>query len=242
MTLKINQRPGGANVPPFDEVQDTRKFTVIRDEFAGGLLTTGNVGDLGWSITQITGDSGGAAAIVAGVAGKVGVVSLSTGSTTPAANDEAAFTLASGQLILPTAASGNMAYAHARISLPSIAGVEFRFGFADATPAASRDTDGVFIEFDASASADWVGVSSAASSASTVTNADIADVAAATWYDVEVAANQGSAYFWVNQEFVGQVSTNLPTVALVPAIKVEAEGAAEKFVQVDAAMIRVPVV
>ena len=240
----VNSRPGGANIPPFDAVADVRKYAIVRDEFLGGLTTSGNVGELGWTITQVTGDSApdvDQISTASVVLGHPGVIGLNTGATTPAANDEGALTLA-GALQLPDSTVEGMVYAAAVVRFPNITAVEFNFGFFATSLNAGRDTNSVSLEFDASADGDWNAVTVAGSTATAVANTDIASSAVAvdTWYTLEVAADQNSAYFWVDGEQVAHITTNIPTAVLVPGFKVATEANAEKTVYIDAFMLRAP--
>lgn len=232
-------RPGGANVPPFDTLADPRRFSIAIDDFVGGSTETGEVGSLGFTITSIAGDSGPDVDYIATAAtllGSPGVISLNTGATTPAASDEGALTLA-GAVAFSTAT--DPIYVASRVRFPSVASVEFNFGLFATSLNAGRDTDSLTIEFDASADAQFQGVSVASSTASAV---DLGvTVAADTWYTLEIVATGTWAGFYVDGDFVGEVTSNLPTsTALVPGFKVATEANAEKSVLIDFFCLRTP--
>lgn len=240
--MTISNRPGGANVPPFDASDDIRKFVVLREEFLGGEGgTTGILGELDWVVTSIAGSAASDADIdVTGYLGHPGVVSLNTGPTTPAANDEGGFTL-SGAVVLPDSTVDGMIYTAAIVRFASVTAIEFNFGLFDLSLGAQRDTDSVCIELDISADDFFVGAATAGSAAvgADVSGTELAAVIN-TWYTLEVAADSGSAFFWVNGELLGEISGTQTALPLYPGFKVTTETTAEKSVLADAFMIRAP--
>jgi len=242
----VSRRPGGANVPPFDSVADVRKYAIFSDDFVGNLGgtlddTNAGISELGWVVTDIVGAGDSDLDIIttaATVIGHPGVVSLNTGPTTPAANDEAGLTLP-GAVVLPT---DGMIYAAAVVRFPSVAAIEFNFGFFDLSLAAQRDTDSICIELDVSAATNFVGAATAGSSAVGADVAETTVVAAAdTWYTLEVAADASSAYFWVNGESLGTIAGTQTALPLYPGFKVTTETTAEKSVLIDVFGMRTPV-
>lgn len=87
-----------------------------------------------------------------------------------------------------------------------------RFGFLDSTAAAP--VDGVYFEYDTSASANWRICTSDGSVRTQMATA--VAVAAATWYQLEVAVNAAgtSAEFFINSVSVGTITTTIPTASL----------------------------
>jgi len=232
-------RPGGSNVPPFDTLADPRRFSILVDDFVGGSTETGEVGQLGFNIKQIAGDSGPDVDVITTasvVLGRPGVVQLNTGATTPAAADEGALYL-QGAVALD--ASTQPVYLAAGVRFPSVASVEFNFGLFATAVNAGRDSDSVTIELDTSASTKLTGVSVASNTASSV---DLGVTAAAnTWYTLEIIATSSWVGFYVDGDFLGELTSNIPTAALVPGFKVATEANAEKSVQIDFFCQRMPV-
>lgn len=240
----VSRRPGGANVPPFDAVADPRKYAVVRDDFVGGLVGTlddthTGIGALGWKVTDIVGAGDSDIDIVATAATTInhpGVISLNTGPTTPAANDEAGLSLATGSVSLP---SSGLLYMAAQVRFPSVTAVEFNFGLFDTTFGAGRGTDSISIELDVSADTDFNFVTNASSSATASAFVEVAAVD--TWYTLEIAADASTAYAWINGEAIDPISTNIPSgTALTPAFKVATETTAEKSVLIDWFVMRQP--
>lgn len=241
----FGSRVGGLQVP-FDATGDPRKYAYIFADFLGGLGGTRDdthvgLGEAGLKVTDIAGAADSDVDIVstaATIEGHPGVISLNTGPTTPAAGDEAGLTLPGAVAVDGTA--GPSVYAAAQVRFPSIASIEFNFGLFAVGLGAGRDTDSVSIEFDASADAEFNAVSVAASSATAV--ASTVTVAADTWYTLEVVLSSGTAFFYVNGDYVTEIETNVPTdTALVAGFKVATETTAEKSVLIDWIAVRSPV-
>jgi len=247
MTINVNGRPGGANIPAFDSVADARKLVVLREDFIGhisGTLddTNGGIGELGFIVTDVAGSADSDVDIVttaATVIGHPGVISLNTGPTTPATNDEASLTLP-GAIVLPSTASGDLVYMAAAVRFPSVTSVEFNFGLFDLSLGAGRDTDSVSIELDVSADTEFNLVSEAGSSAVGAV-ASTTTAAVDTWYTLELAGNAGSVYGWVDGELIGKIDGTHTALPLYPGFKVATETNGEKAVLIDYCMIRHPV-
>jgi hypothetical protein len=240
--MGITNRPGGANVPPFDSVADIRKFVVLRDDFIAGAAagTTGVVGELGWTVTQVSGDSApDAPQDVTGYLGHPGVISFNTGPTTPVDTEEGALTL-EGAIVLPDSTVDGMIYAASIVRFPAVTALEFYFGLFDLSLGAGRDTDSVSIELDISADTEFVGVSVAGSSVVDAIQTSTITAVLDTWYTLEIAADQGSAFFWVNGTMIGEVTGTNTALPLYPGFKMANEGSAEKSVLIDAFMLRAP--
>jgi len=248
MATVVNSRPGGANIPAFDSVADTRKLVVLREEFIGhisGTLddTNTGIGELGFIVTDVAGAADSDVDIVttaATVIGHPGVISLNTGPTTPATSDEAGLTLP-GAVVLPSVASGQMIYLASTVRFPSVTSVEFNFGLFDLSLGAGRDTDSVSIELDISADTEFNLVSEAGSSVVGAAVASETTAAVDTWYSLELAANATSVYGWVNGEYIGKVIGTHTALPLYPGFKVATETNGEKSVLIDNFMLRHPV-
>ena len=120
--------------------------------------------------------------------------------------------------------------------------LEFNFGLFDAV-AAGRGANGVGVEFDSSADAEFNlvvtdGSASTATAGSLVASFD-------TWYDIEIFASEDHAALWINGDFQAETSvkTNIPDdEPLFPVYKVACEeDTNEQFVHIDAFQLRVPV-
>ena len=154
----------------------------------------------------LTSGAGGGFAAAVGEIGHPGIVSMSTGTTNTGRvalrtdhaavilDPAAALTVAEWVIKIPTLSTGSERYA-------------LRCGFLDADTGAP--TDGVYFEYDDSASANWriaarTGGSGTPSSTSTA-------VAAGTWYTLRAeVTGTTSAEFLINSVSVGTVSSNVP--------------------------------
>jgi hypothetical protein len=198
-------------------------------------LTEGN-----WAVTDIVGSADSDVDIdVTGYLGHPGVISLNTGPTTPAANDEAGLTMR-GALVLPDSTVDGMVYAASIVRFASVTAIDFSFGLFDLSLGAGRDTDSVIIELDISADTEFVGVSTAGSATVDAVQTSTITAAINTWYTLEVAADSGSGFFWVNGELIGETTGTNTALPLYPGFKMATETTAEKSVLIDAFMLRAP--
>lgn len=222
-----SRRPGGANVPPFDAVADIRKFAVVRDDFTTGLTTSGNIGEAGWLLSNIAGT--GSVAYQTGTAGHPGIVRLTSGAV---ASNESMLSLVEDSILLDSA---SMIYAAFIVSPVAITAAEINVGLFDDVSSAGRSTDSISLELDISVSGNWFSVVNDGGSATTADSTVTA--VAGDWYVVEIAADATHAYTFLNGEQVDDVAGTF-SVALTPGVKVAAEGAAAKSVDIDAAIVR----
>lgn len=243
-------RPNVFAHPPFDAVADFRRYVILTDHFVGGNATSGTVGDLGWSVTSVAGDSVPDVDLVgtaATVQGHPGVIQLNTGATTPAAADEGALSLPNVDgIVLYDPSDGGAVddehvYVAAIVRFASVADIEFNFGLFDAAGVAGRGVNSISAEFDASADANWQLV---VVDGSTATAADTGiAVAVDTWYVLEIGANEDEVQLFIDGVLVASTaSANIPDdEGLGPVFKVATEAAAEASVLIDAFQMRVPV-
>jgi hypothetical protein len=123
------------------------KVTLL-DTFIGGSAETGEIGDLGW---QFTAAGTGTVSKTASVYPYAGLVTLATGTT---ANQATAIHL-SGGVSTPTLPF-SFIYKNAwAVTLTSVANIRVRFGIGSNLGSANWGSDGIFWEFDSSASANW---------------------------------------------------------------------------------------
>jgi hypothetical protein len=104
--------------------------------------------------------------------------------------------------------------------LASITDTEVRVGiFNDVNATASGITDGVWFDFTPVTSANWRTITEA-SNTQTLNTSSTA-VVAATWYKIEMIRLSGGNWeFYLDDVLLFTHSTNLPTVAVIPAFVV----------------------
>lgn len=236
----------GVNAPPFDGLADIRKWVILRDEFVGGLLsatgTVGDIGELGWTTSIIAGDGAVTSAdslAFTGTAADFGVIQVGTGVTTPADEDEIAFTIGGDDVVLRATDPLYIAFIAGNQTVTAQKGY---FGvFTDADTVSGLGVDSVCLSFDSVEGTTWL---ANCTNGSTTTTVDTGVVAvAAELVCLEIAVTTGSAEFYIEGEHVASISTNVPTAAKVMQLgaKVATSAAAEKFINIDAFMARVPV-
>ena len=231
-----------------------RKYVILRDDFIAGKSgddAIDGMGDLGsWIVTDVAGAADSDVDFVstaATVKGHPGVISLNTGPTTPAADDEGSLSLSNVDAIILNDPSDGLAdsdefvYVGAIVRFPAIADVEFNFGLFDAANAAGRGVNSVSVEYDESADAEFNLVVVDGSTATAVAT-DVV-VAIDTWYLLEIAATEDEAYLFINGvQKAHTTSANIPDdEGLTPVFKIATETAAEQSVLIDAFMLKIPV-
>lgn len=180
---------------------DDEHLLELDDCFLGGV-TSGNIGELGWTET-VTG--AGTNVLVAGGVHHPGVFRTVTGATS--GNNKALHlgTAVSDPIFTPTLVERFRWV----IRIPTITTVVVRLGLMQSVSAASGGTAGAFFEYDPTQSTNWRMITRQAS-ASTANNA--VTVVAGNWYVLEakrIAA--GNWEFWINDVLRFTNSTNLPT-------------------------------
>lgn len=209
---KIHVKFIGAGVYPVAN-GDTLNINVVNlkaqalmfDDFCGGLATTGNIGNLGWSLSNAGSTF---------TAGATGYATTSSPCWLQIQNDAGAANNR-GQIFLATQSAmvmGGNVRLTARIKLAEVsAGTIFRFGFYDLTTSAvSYPTDGLFCEANIDSSANWRLVSSNAG-ARTFDNSATAVSTSITTLDIVTNSGYTQADLYVNGVLTtGSVTTNLP--------------------------------
>lgn len=190
----------------------------LYDDFITAATATGTIGALGWTITT------GTVTQIAATGASYGVTRINSST---ANNGQGALNLGSTtQLLLNNAAT----FCDMMISFPSIggtgaAGFAFHGGLLNATTNLTPSTDptvGIGFRF--------FGVNATAANIfafaanTTVTTIDSAiQVVAGNWYKCSfiVNATGTTAYFYLNNVFIGTINTNMPTANLMaPMMKV----------------------
>ena len=234
-------RHSAMEIPPFHKA-DTLSTVMLRDDFITGGLTTTLIGELGWTLTDL-GTGGPAVVHGAGEVNHPGIITVGTGATTPAADDGFILqTVDTDPFILTSSSTGIYVAAVVRFPTDLTAKV-FRFGLRDDATAAIPSS-GVWFDFDQTTAA---GVWQVGSTKATVggLTATTSVVAAATWYKLEIAADDTEVQFYVDGVLVGRETTaaNIPAVGLFPAFTGETDaGTTEEFFDIDAFMLRANVV
>jgi hypothetical protein len=209
---KLHVKFVGAGVYPVANA-DTININVLNlkaqaamfDDFCGGLATTGNIGNLGWSLSN-TGSTFDA--------GQTGYATTSSPcwfqiqNNVGAANNRGQIFLASQTAMVM---GGNMRLT-ARIKLAEAsAGTIFRFGFYDlASSAVSYPIDGLFVEANIDSSTNWRLVSSNGSTR-TFDNSATAVTTSITTIDIVTNSGYTQADMYINGVLTtGSITTNLP--------------------------------
>ncbi len=229
-------RHSGMEIPPFNK-SETLDYVVLRDDFITGGVATTLVGELGWTLVDL---QDGAPVVTHG-AGEVnhpGIINVTSGNTTPQAGDGFILqTVDTDPFILTSSSKGIYAAAIVRFPTDLTAKV-FRFGLRDDATAVIPSS-GVWFDFDQTVAAGiWqVGVTKATVGGLTATTAA---VVAATWYKIELVADDTECQFYIDGVLVGSETTaaNIPVVGLFPAFTGETDGASEEHFDIDAFLLR----
>lgn len=204
----------------------------ITDEFVSdGLVTAGNISQLGWTFTA---NGTQALSFLTGTALHPGQLSVGSGATS--GNDTRIHlgTSATAALMaLPTSISRMRVL----MQISSVVStMRFKFGLGTDISDVASDTfgtDGVWWEFNSNDSNKWQTETRASST--TTTNTDTgADVATATWYQIEMVRLQnGNWQFAKNGALLFTHSTNLPSAACNVGFVVETNAAAARTFLLD---------
>lgn len=230
-------RHSAMEIPPFHKA-DTLDTVMLRDDFITGGIATTLIGELGWTLADL-GDGAPAVAHGAGEVNHPGIITVGTGATTPAADDGFILqTVDTDPFILTSASKGIYVASIVRFPTDLTAKV-FRFGLRDDV-AAAIPSSGVWLDFDQTVAA---GVWQVGSTKATVggLTATTSVVAAATWYKLEIVADDTECQFYVDGVLVGSETTaaNIPAVGLFPFFTGETDaGTTEEFFDIDAFMLR----
>lgn len=187
--------------------KDPRDGYVIVDHFIGVNLSNGQSGDTAWVNSSAGASAGPAVSSLVPAASHPGQIRLGTGSTSTGVaiirKDSSTMYLGDGEVVQEFV-----------IYIPDLSTVadEFviRFGLGDAASNADH-VDGVYFEYDRTASVNWR-TKSSANSSRTATNSSTA-VAEDTWIRGTLVGNSGgtSVAFYLNGTLIHTETTNLPT-------------------------------
>lgn len=206
----------------------------LYDDFVSAAVTTGTIGALGWTLTT------GTVAYQASTGASNGVIRLSTGT---GASSLCALGLGTTTPILLNNA---ITFFEGRFAMPSLGGpganqLGFQMGLLNATtvvaPSANPPLNAIGFHFDGSGNTPTLTAFSS-NAATTTTIATGLTPAINTFYKISFITNAAgsSAYFYLNNAFVGTSSTNMPTTILMaPMMKINSGGtnAAAKTVDID---------
>jgi hypothetical protein len=225
------------SIPPFHKA-DTLDTVILRDDFITGGIATTLIGELGWTLADL-GDGAPAVAHGAGEVNHPGFITVGSGATTPAADDGFILqTVDTDPFILGSGSVGIYVAAVVRFPTDLTAKV-FRFGLRDDV-AAAIPSSGVWLDFDQTVNA---GVWAYGSTKATVggLTASTTPVVAATWYKLEIVADNSEVQYFVDGVLIGSETTaaNIPAVGLFPFFTGETDaGTTEEFYDIDAFMLR----
>ncbi|MDD4877093.1 MAG: hypothetical protein PHQ86_08215 [Dehalococcoidales bacterium] len=177
------------------------------DDFIGGTVVSGNIGDKGWN-SEISG-ADAAVLITSGETNSPGLYYVGTGST------------ATGRVSLfpsitnPTYSNIKIAGLDniiMRISIGTLSSAPeeyiVRFGFGDVTSA--DFVDGVYFEYDRTTSVNWQ-YCTASGSTRTKTTSSVAVSAAYHKLQIRVSSAKDTVEYYVDGVSLGKITTNIPT-------------------------------
>lgn len=202
-------------------VKTPETTVTLWDEFASGLLTTGNIGNLGWGFT------GTAPTVIATVANHPGIRRI---PTTTSSGNISTIWLGGAQntdlvlytdycdltyIVRMTDVTSDTAFVGAMDSMSTAVGNQDRYGF----------------EYIDSSDTYWMMVTGNGSS-STRTATSVT-VAINTWYKLRVVRNGSSVNYYIDGVSVGSVNTTLPDTSLNIGMQIQTNTTVAKYLQVD---------
>ena len=171
-----------------NDIQDTY---VLEDEFAGGTTTTGAVGDLNWNLSTITGGAPTYAynTTMTPTADRPGTF----GITTPATNTDGATLWLGGAGTTGTLITNLTMDIKTSVAVgATTTSMVLRVGTLNETTGTASGNEGVWVDYDSSASANWrycYGTGAAATCNQATTGNGFASthsIAASTWVSIEI--------------------------------------------------------
>jgi len=172
------------------------------DEFMGGSLEAGEVGEMGWSFTTT------APTVTNSVANHPGIRRINTSATSGNANAFWLGAVATNDLIQFNE-QWDFTYI---VSIPTITTVSVFVGAMDAMVTAVGNQDRYGLEFNPATSAFWR-MTTGNGTSSTSTNTDIT-VVAGTWYALRIVRTATGVDYYIDGALKGSISTTLPDTAL----------------------------
>jgi hypothetical protein len=207
-------------------------FLELEDEFLGGGITSGTIGNIGWTETS---SAAGTNSLQAGGVGKGSVFRLTTGAVLGNNKRIHLGATASDPIILPTS-SDRFRFC---VRIPIITTVTVRIGLMQDVSAAAGGTAGAFVEFDPASAATWRGITRQASVSSTPAVLGSA-VIVNNWYFIEVR-RRPSGTVWellLNGNAAVTLTTQLPTTACNFGALLQTGAAAARNLDFDYAYLR----
>lgn len=196
------------------------------DDFtSSALLTTGNISALAWGSSA----AGTAAnSWQSNVSGYPGILRLTTGATS--GNNSRLHrgsSVTAAALIVPA----DTLVQTALIRIPDITSITVRFGLGQDISAANFGTAGMWVEFNSASSANWLYATRQASTGTPVSST--LAVVANTWYNIDIVHHTSGVSFFINNNLLGTITTNLPTTALQAGFIVQTATAAARSLDID---------
>ena len=219
-----------------------RSACVEDDDFCGGgenssgaaAIATAHVfGKLNWRPTF----SGTGAAITLVTTNQDsthhGVIQLDTGTTNAGA---LAFGRFSASTPIRTFGAGQIFTQEWLVRIPTLSDgtntYKFHCGWLSALSVAS--TDGIYFEFDSTASANWRGITRAASTSTVASGGSNVAVAAGSWIRLTITWDGTTVSFYVNGTLIGTSTTNIPSASISEAIAVtKSAGTTSRTILID---------
>lgn len=191
-----------------------RQRVRLYDDFIGNVTANGSTGNLNWNYSN-TGTGAAPTTLAAPDANHPGVLSLNTGTTTTGRGT----LFGSGSSTIGSVkVNAGLVEFEGLIQIPVLSVVgdrfAFRFGFGDSNT--GDFANGVYFEYDESASANWRLKTANASTRTTNDSGTV--VAAGTWYRLYLAisASGTSVAYKIGDTSVGTITTNIPTLDISP--------------------------
>lgn len=177
---------------------DLQKEVVFWEDFVGGTNATGDIGDNGWSWTQLNG--GGLFNLP--VIGRPGVKALRTNTTDSA---RSAISILSSSILIN---GGEELVISAKLSTQNTC--IMRLGFGDSYNSSAFPTDGLWFEVNADSGSTnfYIGAANGGTKTFTLTST----AADANWhrYKIKVADDKSKAEFYIDDTLIGTLTTNIP--------------------------------
>lgn len=208
------------------QILDFSKYIFVQDEFLyGSSLASGQIGELGWIMTNVGSASGG------------------THAASSDANETGYFEMSSGTALN----TGRVAYLTPiyirqnedilfRVNISTTSGILVLFGIAGAVTSAPTSldhaNDAIEFGFDPAVSGNWVIISEAATSRTQVVTGST--VSGSTWYNCRIVVSSNVVRFYVDGLEIGNITTNIPSVGTLirPLFRIVNTDATEKKIRI----------
>jgi hypothetical protein len=195
------------------------------DDFITGLATTGNIGDLGWTL------GAGTAAVKAGEQNHPGMYTIASTTTSGTIGR---ITM-SGAAATASMVAGDANYVAAIVRpLSGTTTMSVRVGLTNNPATSAEGAQGIYWAFTPATSANWRTVTRDGVGATT--NSTATAYTAGTWYKLEIKKNNsGNWEFYLNGTLQFTHSANIPTAstAMYPIVAIETSNTTTKTLDVD---------